>query len=96
MLLVIALGEVVYSKVGRDASKRFVIVQLVDESYVMIADGSLRRIERPKKKKLKHLRLTGEVLGALNEKLKNGMKVTNSDIRKALADVDGRESAING
>lgn len=84
----IALGEVVISKAGRDAGRKFVVIGIVDEFNVALADGDLRRIEKPKKKKVKHLGLTGEIIEYLSEKLKNQQKLTNSEIRKALA---GRE-----
>ena len=51
----LTLGQVVYSKAGRDKGKKFIVVDIVDELYVMISDGDLRRIENAKRKKLKHL-----------------------------------------
>lgn len=80
----INLGQIVYSKAGRDSGKRFILIEVVDQSYVLVADGDLRRIEKPKKKKLKHLELTNYVIDALGEKLNNKLKVTNPEIRKAL------------
>jgi large subunit ribosomal protein L14e len=87
----ITLGQVVYSRVGRDAGRKFIIFDIIDESYVLLADGDLRRIDKPKKKKLKHLEVTSNVIVALSEKIKNKLKVTNSDIRKALAEYENRE-----
>ncbi len=82
----ITLGQVVYSKAGRDAGRKFILVGTVDEAYVLVSDGDLRRIEKPKKKKVKHLELTDEVLEPLSEKLNSKIKVSNAEIRKALAD----------
>lgn len=78
------IGQVVYSKAGRDSGKKFIILKVEDDSYVWICDGDLRRIEKPKKKKIKHLELTGVVIDLIREKLENGQKVTNSEIRKTL------------
>ncbi|MCX8131373.1 MAG: KOW domain-containing RNA-binding protein [Clostridia bacterium] len=89
----IALGQVVYSKVGRDAGRKFIIYDIIDDAYVVIADGDLRRIDKPKKKKLKHLGITSEIIVTLNEKLVNKHKVTNSEIRKALAALNSDEQA---
>jgi large subunit ribosomal protein L14e len=83
-----ALGQIVISRAGRDAGRRFVVVKVVDEFFVEISDGDLRRIEKPKKKKVKHLNITGERAESLEEKLKSGAKITNAEIRKALADLD--------
>lgn len=84
----VALGQIVVSRAGRDAGKRFVVVKVVDEFFVEISDGDLRRIEKPKKKKVKHLNITDERAEGLEEKLKSGAKITNAEIRKALADLD--------
>ncbi|MEG6612991.1 KOW domain-containing RNA-binding protein [Pseudoclostridium thermosuccinogenes] len=83
------LGQVVFSKAGRDAGKRFVIVGIVDSMYVLISDGNLRRIEKPKKKKKKHLELSETVIESISNRLLTGQKVSNADIRKALAELDG-------
>ncbi|MCX7914431.1 MAG: KOW domain-containing RNA-binding protein [Thermodesulfovibrionales bacterium] len=87
----ITLGQVVYSKGGRDAGRKFIIFDIIDESYVLLVDGDLRRIDKPKKKKLKHLELTNDVIVTLSERIKNKLKVTNSDIRKALAEFESKE-----
>lgn len=83
-----ALGQVVVSRAGRDAGRRFVVVKVVDEFFVEISDGDLRRIEKPKKKKVKHLNITDEKAESLEKKLKSGSKITNAEIRKALANLD--------
>ncbi|MCX7711257.1 MAG: KOW domain-containing RNA-binding protein [Clostridia bacterium] len=80
----INLGQVVYSKAGRDAGKRFIIIAQQDDAHVLVADGDLRRLEKPKKKKIKHLNFTEEVLEQIGEKIRNKQKVTNAEIRKAL------------
>lgn len=80
----LTLGQVVYSKAGRDKGKKFIVVDIIDELYVMISDGDLRRIESAKRKKLKHIQITGEVILPLKEKLEKKVRVSNSEIRKAL------------
>lgn len=82
------LGQVVYSKAGRDSGRKFVVVKVIDEIYVLISDGDLRRIEKPKKKKIKHLEVTGKVIVQLAEKLDKNLKVTNPEIKKALSDFE--------
>ncbi len=79
------IGRVVRSTQGRDAGRLFVVVGVIDESYVLIADGALRRIDRPKKKKVKHLIPKQECISSLGEKLEGGQKVFDSEIRKALS-----------
>ncbi len=81
----VALGQIVVSRAGRDAGKKFVVVKVIDQLFVEISDGDLRRLEKPKKKKIKHLSMTDEKAGSLEEKLKSNSKITNAEIRKALA-----------
>ena len=85
------LGQVVVSRAGRDTGRRFVVTKVVDELFVQVCDGDLRRIEKPKRKRIKHLEPTGEMVLALEEKLKSNARISNSDIRKALA---GQKSTL--
>jgi len=86
--LSVALGQVVVSKAGRDTGRKFIVVNIIDDKYVEISDGSLRKLEKPKKKKLKHLIVTNEMVEPLAEKLRNNMKITNAEIRRALKSLD--------
>lgn len=56
------VGSVVQSAAGRDKNRFFVVLALEDGGYAYIADGRLRKTEKPKKKKLIHLRPTNRVL----------------------------------
>lgn len=47
----ISIGQAVVSKAGRDRGRLFLVVEILDDVYVNVADGDLRPIERPKKKK---------------------------------------------
>ena len=77
-------ADVVISLNGRDGGKRFLIVDTLDD-YSMLADGKTRKLERPKRKKNKHVKLEGKIDGQIADKLKNGEKITNNEIRRALA-----------
>ena len=48
-------GRVVQSRQGRDAGRCFVILQVVDDQFVLMADGLTRKLDHLKKKKVKHL-----------------------------------------
>lgn len=56
------VGRVVRSKAGRDAGRLFLVVGEFDEDHLLIADGDLRKANRPKKKKKKHLSATARLL----------------------------------
>lgn len=88
----ITLGQVVISRAGRDTGKKFVVVGIIDDLFVEISDGDLRRVEKPKKKKIKHLKATDDRVQSVEEKLKSGIRVTNAEMRKALAGQDIRQN----
>jgi len=77
-------GRIAESKAGRDAGRFFIIYGIVDAQYVLIADGKYHKTAKPKKKKLKHLRLTGEVNTQIGTKLTEGKKVFDSELHSAL------------
>lgn len=78
------LGQVVYSKQGRDSGRYYAVVEIVDETYVKIADGKLRRVKSPKLKKVKHLKTKGDMLDKISEKLKQNAQVFDTELRIAL------------
>jgi len=82
-------GDIVFSKAGRDKEQPFVVLKVIDAQYVFLADGRTRRVDKPKKKKLKHLLKSGHVAPAVKEKLEADMKVTNPDLKRALAEFLG-------
>jgi ribosomal protein L14E/L6E/L27E len=77
----------VYSKAGRDEGKIFVVTRLIDANYAYISDGNLRRVENPKKKKIKHLVITKDIIDTIAKKISTDIKVTNAEIRKALVEI---------
>ena len=77
-------GEIVCSKAGRDKGRYFVVMETEGSEYVFVCDGKLRKVDKPKKKKIKHLARTGFLAEEIKEKLSLGEKVTNQDLRKML------------
>ncbi len=80
----IMVGQYVRSKAGRDKDRIFVVTEVVDEKYVLIADGDLRRIEKPKKKKIRHLAVMGQVSETLKDKLSGDGKINNALVRREI------------
>lgn len=78
------IGKVAYSKAGRDAGRPFVIISLVDEKFVLVADGDLRKIENPKLKNIKHVQITNIIAEDVKNYLVNGEMPENHIIRKNL------------
>lgn len=86
------VGEVVVSLRGRDAKRRFVIIgAAAEEDCVYIADGRLRKVESPKKKKRKHLLTEGMATPKIVDAIRCG-SITNRKlweyIRSSSTDSD--------
>ncbi len=79
-----SLGEYVVSRAGRDKDKVFIVTSIIDELYVTVADGDLRRVENPKKKKRKHLNPINKISEEIADKLNNNKKVTNLSVRREI------------
>ena len=80
----LTIADVVVSTAGRDAGQLFYVLE-ADDTYLMLADGKGRTIEKPKRKKRKH---TNKVLRSetrVADKLRLGDKVLNSELRRDLA-----------
>ncbi len=76
-------GQVVFSKSGRDKSLPFIVVDC-DEDYVYLADGRLRLLDKPKKKKKMHVQICNDIIEEIKTRLENGLYLNDADIRKAL------------
>lgn len=81
-------GEFVYATAGRDKGKCFVILYAQNE-YLYLADGRARKVSTPKKKKVKHVEMTGERDEFIYERLTTSGKVTNKEIRYSLSNYLG-------
>lgn len=60
------IGKVVSSIAGRDKNYLYVIVDQLDNDYMLLSNGNKKTIQIPKKKKLKHL----VVLDDTNDEIK--------------------------
>jgi large subunit ribosomal protein L14e len=80
----IALGQIVHSRAGRDKNKYFIVIGIIDNNYVLIADGDLRKYKNPKKKKIKHLVLHELFAEDIRKKLQENKIVSDADLRRNL------------
>ena len=80
----ITAGMIVTSRMGRDQGRKFVVMQEVDDDFVLIADGDLRTVDRLKKKRRKHLKATHIVVEELMDELRTGAAIENHEIRSWL------------
>ncbi len=80
------VGEIVISKAGRDSGRYFVVMWDKNE-YLGLCDGDLRKTDKVKRKKKKHVKTTGKVCEYLNGKIESGAKVTNSELRRSISEL---------
>ena len=95
MSLEYQIGQVVYSKSGHDQGDVQMICAIEGE-YLLLADGRRRKLEKPKRKKKKHVQPTFYVEKDVAAKLQTGEYLLDADIKKALkvARVKGRIEMI--
>ena len=78
------IGKFAISKAGHDKAQTYVITA-VEGDYAYLCDGRLKPVEKPKKKRIKHIQLVNaQVDGEVVERLKCGACVRNEEIKYAL------------
>ncbi len=76
---------------GRDKGRLLIITAMADDNHVMVADGDIRRVEKPKKKKLRHLAMTDKTAEAVAEIFRSRKKPLDAELREAIRQVRGTE-----
>lgn len=71
------IGTIVRSAAGRDKGN-FLVITAVEGDFVFVADGKERKLGKPKKKRLKHLKLTNTVIDTGN--------LTDKELRKIVSE----------
>ncbi|MEJ8785569.1 KOW domain-containing RNA-binding protein [Peptoniphilus sp. EMRHCC_23] len=77
----IKVGQVVISKAGRDKEGFFVVLEVIDDRYLLLADGKRRTLDNPKRKKAMHLQKTHSLVDLKPE----DRPLNDSYIRKQLS-----------
>lgn len=80
-------GMVAWSRAGHDAGRMYIITEM-DEHYAYLADGKSKTLERPKRKKWKHIQIMKQVPEELqgsdwscikNEDIKHAIKIMSKE-----------------
>lgn len=82
-------GIAAISLKGRDKGRPFVVLCELDADFVLLADGGLRGLSRPKKKRRKHLRTVGHEMAGLQEAYES-KTLTDHHIRMFLKDLQNQ------
>ena len=78
------ISDVVQATAGRDAGKWFFVIA-TEDGHVLLSNGKDRPLEKPKRKKCKHVRKVLRPDTRVAQKLISGDKVLNSELRRDLA-----------
>ena len=78
------ISDVVVSKAGRDQGQWFYVLDM-DQSFLFLANGKDRTVEKPKRKKRKHVEKVLRSETRVAGKILSGDKVLNSELRRDLA-----------
>lgn len=80
----ICIADIVQSTAGHDCGGLFYVVEAAGE-FVLLANGKQRKLEQPKRKKLKHVRMVSRPDSVVAQRLRRGERVLNSELRRDLA-----------
>jgi large subunit ribosomal protein L14e len=81
------IGRIVKVLRGKDEGTYAVIIGIVDERFVLIADGGKRRFDQPKKKNVLHLQMQPVVSHEVQDSMRETGRVTNAKLRYAIQKV---------
>ena len=80
----ILVSDVVVSTAGRDQGRLYYVIS-TDELFLMLVNGKDRTLDKPKRKKLRHVQKVLRSETRVAAKLISGDKVLNSELRRDLA-----------
>ena len=90
----IYISDVVVSTAGRDQGSLYYVIS-TDEMFLMLVNGKDRTLDKPKRKKRRHVQKVLRSETRVAEKLRSGDKVLNSELRRDLAFLASHMQANN-
>ncbi len=82
--MLVKKGAFAKSKTGHDSGQIYVIINCDDE-YAYLVNGKTKPLEKPKKKKLKHIQFIDYLEPVIIERMNKNL-LNNEDIKKAIKD----------
>jgi ribosomal protein L14E/L6E/L27E len=79
------IGQLVRILQGRDTGQFAIVLKVLDERFVFIADGDKRKFDRPKKKNINHLKFFDYVSPEVQNSISETGRVTNGKLRFAVS-----------
>ena len=78
-----SIGMFARSLAGHDKGKLYLISK-TEEEYVYLVDGVIRTVDKPKKKRKKHIQIDYQIMDLIKEKLEAKSELRDEDIKRAL------------
>lgn len=82
-----SIGMMARSLAGHDRGKIYLVLS-EDAGYVYLADGKIRTVDRPKKKKKIHIQIDHWILPEIEELKSTGRQIQNSDVIRAIKEYE--------
>ncbi|MEQ2455966.1 KOW domain-containing RNA-binding protein [Flavonifractor hominis] len=79
-----AVARIVRSLAGHDRGELFCVLE-TQGAYLLLCDGKRRKLASPKRKKAVHTAPVGEFRHPVLDRIQAGDRISNQDIRRALA-----------
>lgn len=79
------IGQIVQILQGREAGQYAIVINIVDDRFVLLADGEKRKYDRPKKKNFNHIIPIDYISPEVQKSLLETGRVTNGKLRFAIS-----------
>ena len=76
-------GMFARSLAGHDKDKLYLISK-IEAEYVYLVDGKVRTLEKPKKKRKKHIQIDYQIIDFIKAKIEAGVKLQDEEVKRAI------------
>ena len=77
--------QIVLSVAGHDKGRLFYVAEVTEDGFLLLADGKERKLDAPKRKRIRHVQGVGTSAHPAIQGLQRGEPVSDRDLRRALA-----------
>jgi len=88
------VGQLVYSRAGRDRGRPFLVWDILSPRRILLVDGKLRRVAKPKPKNILHVQPVNRWAEDIALKRDRGESVSDAEVRRAIARLVGEEENL--
>mgnify|MGYP001402965481 CR=1 FL=1 len=78
------IGQIVRVLRGREKGQFAIIIEIIDDRFILLADGDKRKYDLPKRKNIHHVELTNYISEEVVKSIRETGRVTNGKLRFAI------------